>query len=78
MGAKTWYVKSGDIGIVDQVVGDGPLDVVLVPGRMWCWSGRRSRLSWRTRASGSWTDALMNARAFPDNGGPSSRNRELA
>ena len=30
--AKTRYAKSGDVNIAYQVVGDGPLDLVLVPG----------------------------------------------
>jgi len=28
----TKYAKSGDINIAYQVVGDGPIDLVLVPG----------------------------------------------
>ena len=29
---ETRYAKSGDVSIAYQVVGDGPLDLVLVPG----------------------------------------------
>src|ERR687888_1949676 len=29
---RTQYAKSGDISIAYQVVGDGPIDLVLVPG----------------------------------------------
>ena len=29
---ETRYVKSGDVHIAYQVVGDGPLDIVFVPG----------------------------------------------
>ena len=29
---KTQYAKSGDVNIAYQVVGDGPLDLVMVPG----------------------------------------------
>ena len=32
MEAETRYAKSGDVNIAYQVVGDGPLDLVLVPG----------------------------------------------
>jgi class 3 adenylate cyclase len=32
MHAETRYAKSGDVNIAYQVVGDGPLDLVLVPG----------------------------------------------
>ena len=29
---ETQYAKSGDVNIAYQVVGEGPLDLVLVPG----------------------------------------------
>ena len=29
---ETRYARSGDVNIAYQVVGDGPLDLVLVPG----------------------------------------------
>jgi hypothetical protein len=32
MRPETRYVKSGDIHIAYQVMGDGPFDLVLVPG----------------------------------------------
>ena len=32
MTPETKYAKSGDVNIAYQVVGDGPLDLVLVPG----------------------------------------------
>src|SRR5260221_474960 len=32
MTPETRYAKSGDVNIAYQVVGDGPLDLVLVPG----------------------------------------------
>src|SRR4051812_33779699 len=32
MQPETRYAKSGDVNIAYQVVGDGPLDLVLVPG----------------------------------------------
>jgi hypothetical protein len=32
MGPKTRYAKSGDVSIAYQVVGDGPVDLVFVPG----------------------------------------------
>src|SRR3712207_101817 len=32
MQAETRYARSGDVNIAYQVVGDGPLDLVLVPG----------------------------------------------
>src|SRR3712207_167421 len=32
MQAETRYAKSGDVNIAYQVVGDGPFDLVLVPG----------------------------------------------
>jgi pimeloyl-ACP methyl ester carboxylesterase len=38
---ETRYAKSGDVNIAYQVVGSGPLDLVLVPGWVshveWCW-----------------------------------------
>ena len=30
--SATGYAKSGDLSIAYQVIGDGPLDVVFVPG----------------------------------------------
>ena len=32
MQPETKYAKSGDVNIAYQVVGDGPFDLVLVPG----------------------------------------------
>lgn len=32
MTPETRYVRSGDVSIAYQVVGDGPIDLVLVPG----------------------------------------------
>src|SRR5438445_10393192 len=29
---ETWYARSGDVNIAYQVAGDGPFDVVFVPG----------------------------------------------
>jgi pimeloyl-ACP methyl ester carboxylesterase len=29
---ETWYAQSGDVNIAYQVLGDGPLDIILVPG----------------------------------------------
>ncbi len=41
MKPETRYAKSGDVNIAYQVVGSGPLDLVLVPGWVshveWCW-----------------------------------------
>jgi pimeloyl-ACP methyl ester carboxylesterase len=41
MRPETRYAKSGDVNIAYQVVGSGPLDLVLVPGWVshveWCW-----------------------------------------
>jgi pimeloyl-ACP methyl ester carboxylesterase len=38
---ETRYAKSGDVNVAYQVVGLGPLDLVLVPGWVsyveWCW-----------------------------------------
>jgi class 3 adenylate cyclase len=38
---ETRYAKSGDVNIAYQVVGSGPLDLILVPGWVshveWCW-----------------------------------------
>jgi hypothetical protein len=48
---QTRYAKSGDVHIAYQVVGDGPVDLVLVPGwvsnvELWWedpgWSASRS------------------------------------
>jgi hypothetical protein len=41
---ETRYAKSGDLDIAYQVVGEGPLDVVLVPG-----STERGPRPWGTR-----------------------------
>jgi hypothetical protein len=32
MQAEVRYARSGDVNIAFQVVGDGPIDIVLVPG----------------------------------------------
>jgi len=32
MRPETHYARSGDVSIADQVIGDGPFDVVFVPG----------------------------------------------
>ena len=35
MTPETRYAKSGDVNIAYQVVGNGPRDLMLVPGWMW-------------------------------------------
>ena len=32
MAPQTKYARSGDVSIAYQVLGDGPIDIVLVPG----------------------------------------------
>jgi pimeloyl-ACP methyl ester carboxylesterase len=52
---ETRYAKSGDLSIAYQVVGDGPLDVVFVPGFVsnveWGWELRPWREAWSRIAS---------------------------
>ena len=47
------YARSGDVSIAYQVIGDGPLDVVLVPdwvsNLVWSWQSAR----WRRAATPS-------------------------
>ena len=37
---ETRYAKSGNVHIAYQVMGNGPLDVVLVPGFITHWTSR--------------------------------------
>jgi len=45
VGPETRYAKSGDVHIAYQVVGDGPVDLVFVPG-------------WITHVELSWDEPL--------------------
>ena len=55
--AETRYAKSGDVNIAYQVVGDGPFDLVFVPGYVthlelhWEHAGASRRASRRWRRS---------------------------
>ena len=53
MTPETRYARSGDVNIAYQVVGDGPLDLVLVPAGC-----RTSRSSGRTRACARFLERL--------------------
>src|SRR6185503_20358155 len=53
MRPETRYAKSGDISIAYQVVGDGPLDLVVVPG----WISNVD-FAWEDPAYGPWVERL--------------------
>jgi len=53
MRPKTRYAKSGDVSIAYQVVGDGPLDLIVVPG----WMSHLD-LHWEMLGFGAWVQRL--------------------
>ncbi len=64
MQARTRYTRSGDVDLAYQVVGDGPLDVVWVPGFVshveMFWELPGFGDAWRRiaiRVAGSWVAA---------------------
>ncbi len=50
---RTHYAKSGDINIAYQVVGEGPVDLIVVPG----WFSHVDML-WEMRAYEAWVRRL--------------------
>src|SRR2546430_15174339 len=53
MSPKTQYTRSGDLHIAYQVVGDGPLDLVYIPG----W-GSHVELAWEEPTLASFLERL--------------------
>lgn len=53
MRPQTRYARSGDVSIAYQVIGDGPFDLVLVPG----WISNVD-FAWEDPAYGEWIDRL--------------------
>lgn len=53
VGAQTRYARSGDVGIAYQVSGDGPFDLVFVPG-----SVSHLELAWQVPAFREWFERL--------------------
>jgi len=56
---ETRYARSGDVHIAYQVVGDGPRDLVMVPG----WFSHLE-LNWEKHPSVSWADFLRGLASF--------------
>jgi len=57
MRPETHYARSGDVSIADQVIGDGPFDVVFVPGFI-----SHLELRWTSRR---WLARSMSLRRLP-------------
>ena len=53
MRPRTRYARSGDVSIAYQIVGEGPFDLVVVPG----WISNVD-FAWEDRLYGDWMERL--------------------